>query len=595
MDPSTEKRGKRKRKKGFLQKAKGYAKRGNFGRGTHITEDVYQYFFRVLEMSRQNFESEEDKEVFVTNAFDETVGQEMYLSCNELVSRAIETLLPMAPKEVIQRFTKAFSKDLRPLFGDPFASHVLQKLLLVVAEQTKDTMKKKGASSGVFDDWVIRVGRFAFNNLEEFAWDTYAVHVVRTVLLCISGGKESTHTANKAGLLNPRSIEYMEKCDCELPKQYNELLQDYHHKLISWPQIGDMAFEGLTSGLLQSLLFALKRAGETTLCDECVDVLTKKCFKLHSTGKEELFQCDFSLHLLDAALAVASPDFYRKVYEDCFKGKVVRLALHKRANFSVQRLFGFCPDKLLLEEILAEFTEADDDGLKAVFSSGHHFVLSYIAQACQRLGHKQGVFMQELMKVFDCYQPESRQLQFVPQVLQMAVYKEGESAGGSDEKFKIELPGSLIVQAMLHFNKPIKIINSLLEMHPSVLQAVCCDHRGSYIMDHVMDSEFVGAKSREKIFRKLMGAYVALATSKCGSRSLESMWKQMGVSFRRQVLDELSPRENQIMACPIGRIIASKTLLPLYKRNFEDWKQAQLGDEKKRTLFADIIGTGEKS
>ncbi|XP_071448879.1 nucleolar protein 9 [Hetaerina americana] len=588
MDAPSEQHGKRKRKKSFLQKAKSYGKKGKFGRGTHVSEDVYQYFVRVLEMSRQDFSSEDDKEVFVNNAFDETVGEEINLSCNQLVSRAIETLLPSASTEVIQRFTKAFSQDLRPLFGDPFASHVLQKLLLIVAKQTKDSLVGKGDSSGVKDDWVIRVGRFALNNLEDFAWDTYANHVIRTVLLCTSGGKESDNMSSKGGVLSAKSMEEL-KSECELPTQYVDLLKDYHRKLKTWPQIGDMAFEGVTSGLVQSLLFALKRIGDTASCDDFVQVLIKECFKKYGNGDEELFECDYSLHVLDSALATGSTDVFKKIFEECLQGKIAKLAIHNRANFTIQRLFDFCPDKEMLEVIFDEILEADG-GLSAIFSSGYFGVFTSISRACKRLGHKQGVFIQNLMKALDCYQPEGRQVQFVPLCLQMVAFKGDESKEATRDKLQVNLHGSLIIQAMLHFNKPIKVINSLLEMKPPDLQEIFCDPKGSHIMDAFMESKYIGAKSRERLFRWMMGTYVAMATSKHGSRSMEAAWKQMTVKFRQTVAGELSARESQLLASPFGRIIAVLAMLSLYRRSVEEWRQVQTGEEKKREIFSDIIG-----
>lgn len=58
---NTEKRKNRKRKKTFLQNARKYAKKGTYGRGSHLNEDTYQYFVRVLELYKDGFETEEEK------------------------------------------------------------------------------------------------------------------------------------------------------------------------------------------------------------------------------------------------------------------------------------------------------------------------------------------------------------------------------------------------------------------------------------------------------------------------------------------------------------------------------------------------------
>jgi hypothetical protein len=53
---------KAKKRKSLLKKAKKYGKKGKFGRGTHLNEDIYQYFVHVLELvETKKFETEEEK------------------------------------------------------------------------------------------------------------------------------------------------------------------------------------------------------------------------------------------------------------------------------------------------------------------------------------------------------------------------------------------------------------------------------------------------------------------------------------------------------------------------------------------------------
>ena len=51
----------------------------------------------------------------------------------QLVSRVIEDLLPLAREEVRRRFMEAMAADLRVAATDPFASHVIEKLLFLAA------------------------------------------------------------------------------------------------------------------------------------------------------------------------------------------------------------------------------------------------------------------------------------------------------------------------------------------------------------------------------------------------------------------------------------------------------------------------------
>jgi nucleolar protein 9 len=62
MSESFEAKGyKKKKKKSYLSRAKKFGKSGRFGRGSYVSEDVYNYFVRVVEINNGKFETEEER------------------------------------------------------------------------------------------------------------------------------------------------------------------------------------------------------------------------------------------------------------------------------------------------------------------------------------------------------------------------------------------------------------------------------------------------------------------------------------------------------------------------------------------------------
>lgn len=51
----------KKRKKKFIANVKGFGKQGNFGRGTHLESDEWNYFINILDAIKRGFDSMEDK------------------------------------------------------------------------------------------------------------------------------------------------------------------------------------------------------------------------------------------------------------------------------------------------------------------------------------------------------------------------------------------------------------------------------------------------------------------------------------------------------------------------------------------------------
>ena len=50
-------------------------------------------------------------------------------------------------------------------------------------------------TSNFSSSWVIRVARFTINNLDEFAFDRYASHIIRTCLQCAAGVRVAANVA----------------------------------------------------------------------------------------------------------------------------------------------------------------------------------------------------------------------------------------------------------------------------------------------------------------------------------------------------------------------------------------------------------------
>ncbi|CAG2059019.1 unnamed protein product, partial [Timema podura] len=178
--------------------------------------------------------------IFVDNVFKETHDKEVEYSCNQLASRVIEDILPWASDDVVLRFMEALWKDIRPLLSDPFASHVLQKLIEIASTRVKASVIKleddsSDADAGTqFTNWLKKVAGFLLNNLEEYVWDIYANHVIRTTLECLAGlPRGSTDTRSKNNIASTTDLQPK----TEVSKVHKTLLAEFSERLSAWPQL----------------------------------------------------------------------------------------------------------------------------------------------------------------------------------------------------------------------------------------------------------------------------------------------------------------------------------------------------------------------
>lgn len=396
-------RNKRKRKKTFLTNARKYGKRGYFGRGTKLDEDTYQYFVRIMEAYKEGFPTEEEKITFANNVFEQTDNQEITCSCNQFGCRVIETLLPFANDSTMERFMAAFADDLRPLCCDRFATHVIEAL---IRESTKRSLT--GEKNEIYSTFLIKISRFLLNNMEDYMWDTYGNHTMRSVFYSIAD------IPKEEKKLHAKENVKQEITELDIPDNYKEIIKDYAERLLSWPQFAELPMAELTSGFLQVLMKALQKV-DTKLLSSYVKRLNNECFAPKSDVEYDenhfppAFMSTPNLMLLETALQVSKPKYFTQIYAKCFKNILVKIACSKSTNFAVQKLFNYATDKTEFEEMFDEL----NDNFKKIIEVGHTGVLLSLGQACKRLGAKQGSYMQNLMKALDCFEPQERQNKFI--------------------------------------------------------------------------------------------------------------------------------------------------------------------------------------
>ncbi|XP_076239008.1 nucleolar protein 9 [Calliopsis andreniformis] len=590
---NNEKSKKRKKKRSHIQMAKKFARQRNHG--SEVDSETYQYMVHILELMKNDFPTFEEKLIFVNNVYEQTIDHEIEYARNQIGSRILDSLLQYANLETIQRLVDAFGSQLRPLSSDRFASHVLEKIVMVCADRGNKIASEKSSEQKVdavievkesevksYNDIVLKLSKYFINNIEEFVFDTYANHLLRTVIQCLGGLIDKPDPNDKRKLI----IESRRP----VVQEYKDLLLQTCNRLLKWPQFLEFGQDELTSGLLQSILYSLKDTYPDIL-EIYINKITNECFK---PGQEQqlsnIFESVCSTRLLEACLVVAEPKCLYKIYEQFFLGNLKQLSLMQSTNFSVQRLLDHCTVKEDFEKIFEEISKCFSD----IFTKGYTGVIVSIGNACLRVQTKQGAFVTDLLKVLHC-ETNERQLQTAICIASLKTWEELENVKKEDSaSITINLHGSLIVQAILNFNKPIKIVNSLLESNGDMLLHLFSDPKGSHIVDAFMDSKYVGEKSREKLAKKLKGYWAQLASSTHGSRVLDKIWHWARTNQRILIMEELAAIGESLRSSKSGQIISSKLNVPLFARNKKDWAEALGKEEKTRAMFANIIGDSKK-
>merc|ERR1719206_783153 len=520
-----------------------------------------------MERWREPWESEEEKEIFVSNVMQQTEGEERVLCGNQLASRVIELILPYASPSVSARIAAALIEDLRLACMDPFMSHVLEKLLILstFTKEEEQGRVQEGETPSK-QTWMIKVCKFVSNNLEDFCQDTYASHILRTVVQCAVGQRYTEqHQKNKGGPESKQTEGYdmlvVSKLKDDDNEQMDEVLDTLTARLMALSK--DILTTELCVRVIQVYLSLVSQKQPKTARGVARYLLTA-CF----ADPDQVDWDDSSVVRLMEALVVAGINHAKlgsKLME-VLEGKVGELARHPTANFVVQRLLDQLTDKdrflVIVEEVVA--------GLEEVLAAGATGVLLAI------------------IKVLHCNEKQEMLASLLAHLVTLESWAEGEHP-------PVHLHGSLALQQLLLFTKPIKVVRSLLSLGASQLASLLADPRGCHITDSFLTSKHVGEKSREGLIRGLRGQFVSLACGKHGSRTVDALWKHSGLKMKQTMAEELSAKIDILNSNKFGKFVAQNCYLQVFKRGKEDWRSVLDKEEKVENMFSDILGDKNES
>lgn len=590
------------------------------------------------------------------NVLEQTVDKELHTSSNQVACTIIEVLLPFANAENFERFQTAFASNFRPICSDKFSSHILEKLVAIsmlravapdnasTTEYTSEPQAKKRKTTDMptereynlateFSDehrqkcreFVVKTSKFLMNNLEDFVWDTYGSHVMRTCFDSLSGVVQIKKSFIGGGPSeNPNKLA---DTNLTVPAEWLEILQEYARRLQAWPQFPDFPYTELSSGLVQSLCMALhkqdksmiKHLGKRLLNDAFVptvaqseaskgektteekydieekydaDVKTEETAagsSAEQTNEEQqidknmpsVFTSEPAVRCLETLIQIAGPKLFTQIYAMLFCGRLAKLSKIRMTNFSVQKLLDRIKEKEEFESVFDELEESIEELLQI----GHTGVVSSLAQACLRLCTRQGPFMKTFQNALDCTSPKEKSDQFAMLTLKLKPY----AVAKEDKSNFIHIHGAVILQAMLQFNKPIKLVQCILDTKNDILTEIFCSPKGSHVVDAFIDSKAVGEKSREKLIRHMSGCYLQMAISKHGSWALEKLFNSANDGQKVRIVKELSDKQNQLNGSPFGRLLNHKFHIDTYRLSPDQWRAALNKESKVDRLFKDIL------
>jgi len=555
-----------------------------------LPQDEYDYLIRVMQRWKEPFEEDDDKRIFVANVFKQMEGKERQLAGHKLASRVIELLLPHALPTVVEIFCKGLTEDLRIVCTDPFASFVLEKLLIMAC--FRDNVDK----SEELLKWVQKVCKYLCNNFDGFSDNRFASHVLTTGIQCVTGirivkkgdanfkdgSKNKFNAQSRSDSNKTEGYESMTSYQFSGDPVLSDCIDILQEKILQL-EASQIRIDAVSLAV-QSALECFSKTSEEVRTKTVVKSLQKSFFR----NVDHFLDCQPMVRLLETMIgcAVPFPHLSTQIHHDIFTGNWLKLSKHNQGNFLVQ---SFLKNNTCENAFDGCWTELSPN-LEELLSDGHvggSGVLLALVKASRQFNIKQTAVMDQLITLFKCggeNAEANKDETFVLCCIKLT------SADKLQDDLPILLHGSLILQELLMFKKPIKVVRSLLSMSPATLQKIFCGHRGSYILDVFCTSQTVGEKSRDSMAAKLSSELVSLACDKCGCRALETLWKQVSIKTKQAIVEQLAKQDKKLQSDKFGRHIHRLFGLSVWIHKNDEWSKVITKEGKNKELFEDIVG-----
>ncbi|ESO87917.1 hypothetical protein LOTGIDRAFT_234897 [Lottia gigantea] len=598
-----------------------------------VKKDTLTYYDRVIVTLQSGFSNDEDKELFLNNVL-EQFSQEASEVCKDYsISVCLEELLRQCSQHHLVLFFSHISNSLSTLIQHKIASHVVQQLLTrltaLLADTTEDQIETimdnnndedDGSSDNDDDDddddtkncKVIKIFlglcKYCLKNMKVCFENQYCCQVLRTMLEII-GGVDKYHCVERRKLHKQKkgkgksevsevNIEVPLSTRMKLKRLYKAVTCKITSKI--YKHFKNMTYISNHINLLLQTSLKIEYDLDPALCN-------KHCRKLAVVlGLDEpisedslptMFENTDQQFLFETIIQCAGDELSEEIYKKLFQHRLLKFALHKRANYSLKAMIN-----CIKQEQFIDLYDEIEMNLEEIVNKNPMFnICDILATGCLQFRCSQARFIKQLTNILHCSVPEERKIMLVPLIIKWQNYEEFfsiQNEEDAEERICIDsVPldcvsknGSFLLQKLFKFGSNKMIIDSLLNIETEDLCRLATSKLGGFVIQAFCESSTNSQKVCDAFCDKFKGSLAKIACDQWGSRAIEDIYKCVSTNMKYTMAEELSYFLRRLQNDIYGHFVCRKLALYHFLHRRSDWQAIQNNDSRKRKLFKDIIG-----
>ncbi|KAL1937556.1 hypothetical protein VTO73DRAFT_13051 [Trametes versicolor] len=579
----------------------------------------------------------EDRRLFFVAGLTEMAEKEKQLATDPDCSTILERMIHSMDDFVRRVFMDKLSGSFEQLSKHRFASHVCQTLLTVAVDTVSreargifPPLPESGEEEGelhTMTQLILDACEELLPSFSSLVLDPFASHVIRALLLLLApdvlGAMDHTNGASRAGsaLRSKKSAAYKARQGSmksvftqgeaqgvqptkSTPKEFRKAALRFVSALreqLGENEVRALAANQVASPVLQMILELEAAYGKADAPGSIMDHVLAGLITLIHTNLEEtapeseylmtLLRDPTSSHLLETLVRRSPERVFDSLWRTYFVGKLARLAVHPVANFVVAKAF----ERVNAEQLDAAVQELQGVSGKIVKNARTGVLRALVDRSATLHDSAEGV-MQLITAAFDLDSEENKKM-LVPCILRLkslAEYRRAvESASKAadnqpedeprfkrkkaDDPLEPSTQGAVLLQSILRLPPPHVnvVLDSLQAIGVDELVQMAYHVTSSRVLDAVLESPTVLHKDKRKFVMTFIGHYHLLVDDRIGSRVGERCWAFADPYLKEKIARSVIPYEHALAGSAFGKFFMRPLALHVLQRDPERWKSMQ--------------------
>jgi nucleolar protein 9 len=568
-------------------------------------QDYYANVNAKLEVN--DFESPEDKGIFLDAVYRESQGKELKIASSQSCSRYLERLIHVSSVEQVRALFGKFVGHFLHLVQHRFASHCCEALFLKAAQGSeKDEKQTEENTTPSLEQLFLIVVDELQPNLGYLLTERFASHVVRVLLLVLSG--EPLNDLSTTSVLASRKKEKIEVQGSkeedlaagtrQVPLSFRDALSTAISSSVSsldTTYIRALATHPTGNPILQLLLrLELVQGGKSKAKE--ADSVFRRLIPDESLEEDSesakfiqgLLYDPTGSRLLETIIQHAPGKMFKKLYGNLLKQRIGGMAKNDIASYVAIRILERLSRedlKSARDEILPEMSTLVARNRVAILRvlvercDVRHVDITPIVAAIHTAygGDDQSNLLLKMLKVLPTSQIQGRLDQ--PQ----------NGQGKDDVDIVADIHGSLLAQTLLQSPATFDMVHQSLQSLPQdKLLRLAKDPAASRVLQQAVTSSCSSSQSNRKLIPKFCGHMAELAMDVSGSHLADVLWYATNGShfMKERLAQELQASESQLRDSRYGRTVWKNWSMDIYQRRPMEWQALAKGSVKQENKIA---------